>query len=56
MFLSYFSLEESKGANSEIEKWLLPYSLLAIFGLSVPLGEKTIWIKLDILFRAANTK
>lgn len=56
MPLSYFSLEESTGANSEIANWLFPYSLLAIFGLSIPLGEKAIWIKIDILFRIANAK
>lgn len=50
------SLEESAGANSKTEKCIFLYSLLAIFGLSIPLGEKTVWIKLDILFRVANAE
>lgn len=56
MSLSYFSSEESTGVNSEIEKCVFPYSLLDIFGLSIPLGEKRFWINLDILFRVANAK
>lgn len=50
------SLEESTGANSKTDKCIFPYNLLAIFGISIPLGEKTIWIKLDILFRVANAE